>query len=238
MLNKKNNISIFIFILSFFILVPNTSSAVDLVNVSTRGKVGTGQEIMVVGFIVEGSGNKQFFLSAAGPTLTKFGVDGVLEDPKFTLFRDGIEILQCDNWKDCPGSELVETYLGLSGLTLENSEAAMITDLAAGSYTLEISGMNSGTGIALGTAIEPVVPGNITTVEQIKSGQVPSGSIVVMVGKAISQLDGDDYIFEDHTGQINVEWEGSPPLPLNKLIEIEGKAETNEVEINSFRQLE
>ena len=38
------------------------------------------------------------------------------------------------------------------------------------------------------------------------------GSIVVMVSKAITQFESDDYLFEDHTGQIKVEWEGSPPL--------------------------
>ena len=154
-IKKSKFCSACVFLMSFLLLIPNSASAVDLVNVSTRGKVGTGEEIMVVGFIVEGSGTKQFFLSAVGPTLSKFGVNGVLANPKFVLFRDGQNILECDNWKDCPGAELVEAYLGLSGQTLEDSEAADVINLAAGSYTLEVSGVNDSTGIALGTAIEP-----------------------------------------------------------------------------------
>ena len=83
MFNKQSKLCALIIIFSTILMVSNSASAADIVNVSTRGLVGTGQENMVVGFTIQGSGTTQLVLMAVGPTLSKFGIKGILADPKF-----------------------------------------------------------------------------------------------------------------------------------------------------------
>ena len=87
-----------------------------------------------------------------------------------------------------------------------------------------------------GGTVPPPATAGISTVAEVRTGSL-RGQTVTMQGMATSQLDGDDYIFADNTGSIKVEWEGSPPMPLNKPIEITGEAESNEVEVSAFREL-
>ena len=72
----------------------------QLLNISTRMKVLTGNSVLIGGFIIGGSGNKEVLLRALGPTLTQFGVNGVLGDPTLELHDAGALITSNDNWKD------------------------------------------------------------------------------------------------------------------------------------------
>ncbi len=103
-------------------------------------------------FITEGNDTQQFLLFGGGPTLEEFGVTGVLQDPKMTLFNNstGAIIDSNDNWKEHPSSALTNEALKEVGLTLDDNEAAMTLNLPEGSYTLEIEGVGGTTGIALG----------------------------------------------------------------------------------------
>ncbi len=129
------------------------ASALDIINESTRGPVGSGSNnLMILGFITEGNDTQQFLLFGGGPTLEEFGVTGVLQDPKMTLFNNstGAIIDSNDNWKEHPSSALTNEALKEVGLTLDDNEAAMTLNLPEGSYTLEIEGVGGTTGIALG----------------------------------------------------------------------------------------
>lgn len=140
-------------LLSTLFMSSSPVSAVDLVNVSSRGEAGQGAKQMVVGVVVKGSGRKQYMISGIGPTT---GVAGAIRNPELNLFNQatGDLIYHCDDWKNCLGSSIVQVFLDQTGQSLTNSEAAASISLEEGAYSIEIRDADGGTGIALGAAIE------------------------------------------------------------------------------------
>ena len=69
-----------------------------IVNASTRAFVGTGDNVLIPGFVVGGSGTLRLLIRAVGPTLAGFGVTGAISDPTVTLYRDGRAVWTNDNW--------------------------------------------------------------------------------------------------------------------------------------------
>jgi hypothetical protein len=120
-----------------------------LVNVSARNQVGTGDNILIFGFFVDGTGTKNLLIRAIGPRLADLGVTGVLADPRFDVFRAGTAaaIAGNDNWADA----LAPTFaaVGAFGLTPGSRDAALVTALTPGSYTVQVSGVGGVTGEAL-----------------------------------------------------------------------------------------
>lgn len=120
-----------------------------LVNVSARNQVGTGDAILIFGFFVDGTGPKNLLIRAVGPRLADLGVTGVLSDPKLDVFRAGTAaaVASNDNWD----ASLAPTFsaVGAFGLTVDSKDAALVTSLAPGSYTVQVSGVNNATGEAL-----------------------------------------------------------------------------------------
>jgi hypothetical protein len=120
-----------------------------LVNVSARNQVGTGDNILIFGFFVDGTGTKNVLIRAIGPKLADLGVTGALSDPKFDVFRAGTTapIASNDNWD----SALIPTFNSVAAFALTNGskDAALVTALAPGSYTVQVSGADGGTGEAL-----------------------------------------------------------------------------------------
>ena len=134
-------------------VVPITRAlALDLLNESTRGFVGTGESRMVVGFVVVGSDTEQFVLFGIGPTLADSGVSGVLPNPKITLINNssGETIDSNDDWGSHASASLTAQFLGQNGLSIDDLDAVMVLDLAAGSYSLLVEGVGGTTGVALG----------------------------------------------------------------------------------------
>ena len=126
-------------------LSPGVSA--ELTNVSTRGFVGTGQSVMIGGFITSGgNGSIEVVVRGLGPTLTQFGVSGALADPVVTLVdQNGVVVKTNDNWKNTQQAAIQAT-----GLAPPNDlESAMVVTIAAGRYTAILSGQNGGTGIGL-----------------------------------------------------------------------------------------
>jgi hypothetical protein len=120
-----------------------------LTNVSTRGFVGTDQNVMIGGFITEGgNGSTQIVIRGLGPTLGQppFNVPNVLADPKLTLVNSNGNIVRGNNnWKDSQQAAIQAT-----GLAPPNDlEAAILTTVAAGRYTAILEGNGGGTGIGL-----------------------------------------------------------------------------------------
>jgi CSLREA domain-containing protein len=116
-----------------------------LANISTRGQVLTGDNVMIAGMIVLGGGTQRVIVRAIGPSLT---VPGKLEDPTLEL-RDGNGSLirANDNWRSDQEAEIVAT-----GIPPTNDlESALVAMLPAGeaSYTATVRGVNGTTGVAL-----------------------------------------------------------------------------------------
>jgi len=119
---------------------------VRMANISTRAVAGTGQNVAIAGFIVNGNSPKTVMVRALGPSLTPFGVTGVLNDPILDL-RDGagIQIATNDNWKDSQEQAIVDTGLAPTN----DSESAIVATLTPGNYTAILSGKDNTTGIGL-----------------------------------------------------------------------------------------
>lgn len=124
-----------------------TGTTPRLVNVSARNRVGTGDNILIAGFTVDGTGSLPLLIRAVGPKLTTFGVGGVLADPRLEIYRGEVKVTENDNWN----SALTGTFVSVGAFLLDGGsrDAALLTSLPAGSSTAWVSGINGGTGEAL-----------------------------------------------------------------------------------------
>jgi hypothetical protein len=115
-------------------------------NISTRENVGTDEKVLIGGFIITGSTAKKVILRAIGPSLSVFGLTGLLADPILEL-RDeaGVTLLTNDNWRETQEAEILATGLQPN----DESESAIVATLAPGEYTAIVQGQNNGTGTAL-----------------------------------------------------------------------------------------
>ena len=118
-----------------------------LVNISTRMQVGTGNEVLIGGFIIQGDVFKTVILRAIGPSLSNSGLTGALQDPQMELYDSTGALLDSnDNWQQSLDSgEIIDTGLAPT----DPREAAIVARLAPGNYTAIISGVNNTTGIGL-----------------------------------------------------------------------------------------
>ena len=130
---------------------PSTSTA-RLTNVSARTQVGTGTNVLIVGFVVSGNSPRQVLIRGIGPTLSAFGVGGALADPQLELFgSDTTAALQLnDNWGG--SGTLVEAFTRTGAFNLANAtsrDAVLLVTLPPGNYTAKVSGVGNTTGVAL-----------------------------------------------------------------------------------------
>lgn len=116
-------------------------------NISTRGQVLAGDNLLIGGFIIGGTEAKTVVARAIGPSLGDAGVANPLSDP-FLELRDGNgDLVQSnDNWQESPDAGTITA----DGLAPTNTkEAAILATLNAGSYTVLVSGVSGATGIGL-----------------------------------------------------------------------------------------
>ena len=127
----------------------NPTSGSQLANISTRGFVESGDNVMIGGFIVGPTdlGNLRVIVRAIGPSLVDSGVEDVLQDPKLTLFDgNGDAVATNDNWRT--GGQRAEIIA--TGVPPPNdAESAIIRTLAPGPYTAIVQGVNNTSGVAL-----------------------------------------------------------------------------------------
>ena len=124
-----------------------------LSNLAIRSNAGTGAQTLIVGFAVGGAGTtgtKPLLIRGVGPSLTQFGLTGVLADLVATVFQGAAIVATNDNWGGDPQVIANATRLGAFGFTGPTSlDAAFVTSPASGSYSVQITGKNNGTGLAL-----------------------------------------------------------------------------------------
>lgn len=117
-----------------------------LANISTRGFVGTSDNVMIGGVIITGTDPASILIRALGPSLGPFGIQNPLANPSLELFdANGTQIATNDDWKATQESEIETTTLAPSS----ELEAAILRPLLPGSYTSVVRGNNDQTGIAL-----------------------------------------------------------------------------------------
>jgi hypothetical protein len=116
------------------------------VNISTRLNVGTGDNLMIGGFIITGTGPKPVVLRGMGPSLASSGIINVLADPVLELRDSSGALLQKnDNWKDDQRS-LIE---GTVFQPTNDNESVIVVTLDPGAYTALLTGKNGTTGVGL-----------------------------------------------------------------------------------------
>ncbi len=124
-------------------------------NISTRSFVQTGDNVMIGGFIVQGTETKGVIIRAIGPELSQYGVPNPLANPTLELHDGpGTLIASNDNWQTTIiggiiTHDQVEDIMNSGHAAADSSESAIIADLPAGNYTAIVRGVNSTTGVAL-----------------------------------------------------------------------------------------
>ena len=127
-----------------------TGTTQRLINVSARNLVGTGDNILIAGFVVDGTGGvgRTLLIRAVGPTLAGFGVSGALVDPKLEIYSSSaVKLVENDNWS----ATLAATAGGVGAFPLAtgSADAALLVTLPPGAYSAQVSGIANGTGEAL-----------------------------------------------------------------------------------------
>lgn len=129
---------------------PTPGGGARLVNVSARAQVGTGGGILIAGFAISGNVPKRVLIRAAGPALGAFGVTGVLTNPRLDLYRGATLLQSNDDWGGA--AALSEAFSQVGAFQFPgpaSQDAALLVELPPGSYTAQVSGIGSGTGVAL-----------------------------------------------------------------------------------------
>jgi len=126
-----------------------------LSNISTRSLVETGDDVMIAGFIVQGTQPKNVIIRAIGPELSQYGVPNPLADPTLELHNgNGVLIASNDNWQHTIiggiiTSDQVQNIEDSGHAPKDASESAIIAKLPPGNYTAIVRGVNNITGVAL-----------------------------------------------------------------------------------------
>ena len=171
----------------------NTGAALPAqpLNISTRMRVETGENVLIGGFIISGTQTKRVIFRALGPSLTTSGVTTPLLDPTIELYGpDGALIAMNDNWKDSQQTEISGTGLAPT----IDSESAIVAILQPNGYTVIVRGKGgtSGTGLVEGYDLNPAAAskfGNIST-----RGFVQTGDNVMIGGFILGNNGGSTRI--------------------------------------------
>ncbi len=129
-----------------------SENTVPVVNASARAFVGTGDNVLIPGFVVSGDGVVKLLVRAVGPQLYPLGVTDALVDPQITLYNGSTAIAGNDNWSDSADATTIEStaaQVGAFPLPRGSKDAALLVTLPAGAYTVVTSGVGGTTGTAL-----------------------------------------------------------------------------------------
>ena len=152
-----------------------SASTSQLLNISTRLRVETGDDVLIGGFIVTGSAPKKVLLRALGPSLP---MNGRLADPTLTLVRPNQPDIFNDNWPESPQAQEINDTLPPS----HPNESAIIATLQPGSYTAIVRGRNAGTGVGLVEAYDLDQAAASTLANISTRGLVQTGDDVMIGG--------------------------------------------------------
>ncbi len=116
-----------------------------LANISTRGRVLAGDDVMIGGFIISGQ-QSRVIVRAIGPELTGQGVPGALQDTTLELHDGtGALIASNDDWRSTQEQQIIDSTVPPT----DNRESAIVANLTPGNYTAQVRGKNGTTGIGL-----------------------------------------------------------------------------------------
>ena len=183
----------------------------QLINISTRGVVQTGGNVMIGGLIITGTGPKTVLLRVLGPTLAQppFNVPGVLADPFLELHdASGTIIASNDNWQQAANANSIPTS-PKNYRPPNAAEAAILMDLNPGRYTAIVRGVNNTTGNALMEAydLDTSDGGRLSNIST--RGVVQAGAGVMIVGLIVQGPENGNVVIRALGPTL-----GQPPINL------------------------
>lgn len=128
-----------------------------LINISTRSRVGTGEDILITGFVVQGDAPQQILIRGIGPTLTTYGVEDALPHPILRVLAGKTELATNAGWNLAVNADeirQVSARLGAFALEEGAADAALLITLPPGVYTVHVAGTAEETGVALAEIYE------------------------------------------------------------------------------------
>jgi hypothetical protein len=172
---------------------PTPTPAAQALNLSTRMRVQTGDNVGIGGFIITGTALKHVLLRAIGPSLTQFGVPDVLADPVLELHGPGaFATITNDNWRDDPVQEAQILATGIP--PTNNLESAIDATLNPGAYTAIVKGKNNASGVAL-IEVYDISQGVLAKLANISTlAFVSTGDNIVIAGFLLGGHIGDNRI--------------------------------------------
>jgi len=181
-----------------------------LANISTRGLVQTGDNVLIAGTIVLGAAPQRVIVRGIGPSLT---VPGKLADPTLELRNgNGALLGSNDNWRSDQEAEIIGTTVPPAN----NAESALVSTLPGNtaSYTAIVKGTNNGTGIgvieiyALKSGVANITSplagssvGRSLMIEATAAPVTPGGTI-----SSVSFYDGSTLLGSDNTAPYRYAW--------------------------------
>ena len=155
--------------------------ALSLQNISTRVRVGTGDDVAIGGFIISGPAPKRVLVRGIGPSLRASGVSAVLEDPTLELHDSSGNVMAVNDDWTAQRSQIEATGIPPAFTT----ESAIVATLAPGIYTAVLAGKNASTGIGMIEVYDldstsASTFGNIST-----RGQIGAGADEPLIGGVI-----------------------------------------------------
>jgi gluconolactonase len=190
----------------------SSSTAAAVVNASTRAYVGTGDSVLIPGFVIGGTGTLRLLIRAVGQTLASFGVTGVLADPTITLYRGTTVLATNDNWSTATNASEMSsaaTAVGAFAIASGSRDAAILTSLPAGSYTAVVSGVGNTTGTAL---VELYTVSSAIPDPPVSVGVIASGATLTRLASGLHFTEGPaadaagNVYFSDITGDTIYQW--------------------------------
>jgi plastocyanin len=207
---------------------PTPVPAITLGNISTRSFVQTGDNVMIGGFIVQGTEDKRVIIRAIGPELTPFGVSDVLANPTLELHNStGALIASNDDWEHTIVGGIitrdqVSDIMTSGRAPTDMRESAIIAELSAGNYTAIVRGASNSTGVALVEVYDlssgtNSILGNISTRSFVQTGDN------VMIGGFIVQGIGSKRVIVRAIGPELTPF-GVPSVLANPILELHDAA--------------
>jgi VCBS repeat protein len=149
----------------------------QLLNIATRLRVQTGENVLIGGLIVTGTEPKKVIIRGIGPSLSNLFA-GSLADPKLELYQGNTLLASNDNWKDSQKAEIEASTIPPTN----DFESAIVRTLAPGSYTAVMSGSDGGTGIGVVEAYDLDQAANSKLANISTRGFVDAGDNVMIGG--------------------------------------------------------
>jgi hypothetical protein len=123
----------------------------SLSNLSIRARVSSSGDLLIGGFVIDGTGAQRVLVRAVGPGLIPFGLTGTLSDPKVVIRQGSALVAENDDWAsgDAATIEAARQSVGAFALAAGSKDAALILNLAPGAYTALVTGGANESGVVL-----------------------------------------------------------------------------------------